>query len=87
MDCRRANKGQDMTEFGSELILTGNVKYIGEGEDPSENPYMKAYARALKEIYQPDRLRRVDTENGEAIVGSANIDEIVENGRNDHSPQ
>ncbi len=32
---------------------------------------------------QPDRLRRVDTSNSEAIVGSANIDEIAELNRND----
>ena len=32
---------------------------------------------------QPDRLRRVDTRNSEAIVGSANIDEIAELNRND----
>ena len=32
---------------------------------------------------QPDRLRRVDTSNSEAIVGSANIDEIAEANRND----
>lgn len=29
---------------------------------------------------QPDRLRRVDTSDSEAIVGSANIDEIAEEG-------
>ncbi len=45
-----------MTEFGRQLILNGDVKYVGEGEDPAENPYMKAYARALKEVYQPKRL-------------------------------
>jgi hypothetical protein len=52
-----------MTEFGSELILTGDVKYIGEGEDPAENPYMKAYSRALKEVYQPVRLNPEDAIN------------------------
>ena len=39
-----------------------------------------------KDIYtnnQADRLRRVDTSNSEAIVGSANIDEIAELNRND----
>jgi len=61
-----------MTEFGSELILTGNVKYIGEGEDPAENPYMKAYARALKEVYQPERLNPEDHKRQEAL------DELVE---------
>jgi len=30
-----------------------------------------------------DRLRRVDTGDSEAIVGSANIDEIAESSRND----
>lgn len=37
----------------------------------------------LSENNQPDRLRRVDTSNSEAIVGSANIDEIAELNRND----
>lgn len=47
--------------FGKELVITGNVKYIGEGEDPAENIYMKAYARALKEVYvQPERLSPED---------------------------
>lgn len=32
---------------------------------------------------QPERLRRVDTENSEAIVRSANIEEIAETNRND----
>ena len=45
-----------MNDFGRELIINGEVKYIGEGEDPAENPYMKAYATALKEAYQPERL-------------------------------
>lgn len=54
-----------MTEndwFGKEVIINGNVKYIGEGEDPAENPYMKVYARALKEVYQPERLSEEDSE-------------------------
>ncbi len=50
-----------MTEFfGKQLIITENVKYIGDGEDPSENPYMKVYAKALKEVYQPERSKRED---------------------------
>lgn len=50
-----------MTEFGRELILNGDVKYIGEGEDPAENPIMKAYAKSLKEVYQPERSKREDS--------------------------
>ena len=57
---QKDNKGQDMTDFGRELIITGDVKYIGEGEDPAENPYMKAYATALKEVYQPESSKRED---------------------------
>jgi hypothetical protein len=34
-------------------------------------------------INQPERLRRVDTRDSEAIVRSANIDEIAEVYRND----
>ena len=49
-----------MTDFGSEIIISGDVKYIGEGEDPAENPYMKAYANALKKLYQPERSKRED---------------------------
>ena len=38
----------------------------------------------IVDVYvQPDRLRRVDTGDSEAIVGSANIDEIAESSRND----
>lgn len=105
LERRRANKGQAMNYFGSTLEITGDVEYIGEGENPKDNPYFQAWSRAFKEIYgQPDRLRRVDTYISlneyegneqqwkdcwlsEAIVGSANIDEIAEKGRNDLSPQ
>ena len=52
-----------MTEFGSTLILSSDVKYIGDGEDPAENLYMKAFARALKEVYQPERSKREDAES------------------------
>lgn len=41
----------------------------------------------LSDNYQPDRLRRVDAINSEAIVGSANIQEIAESYRNDMTPQ
>ncbi len=41
--------------FGKEIILDENVKYIGEGEDPAENPYMKAYVNALKEVYKGEK--------------------------------
>jgi len=49
-----------MTEFGATLIIDGDVKYIGEGEDPADDPLMKSYARALKEVYQPERSKRED---------------------------
>jgi len=51
------NKGQDMNEFyGARLTINENVKFVGKEEDPSESPLMKSYSRALKEIYQPERL-------------------------------
>ncbi len=41
-----------MDEFyGAKLTITEGVKYIGEGENPANNPYMIAYAKALKELY------------------------------------
>jgi hypothetical protein len=40
------------------------------------------YDSLMKHV-QPDRLRRVDTLNSKAIVGSANIKEIAETSRND----
>ena len=36
--------------YGKEVILTGNVKYIGEGDDPAEDPAIKMYAQALKTL-------------------------------------
>lgn len=55
------NKGQDMDEFfGAKVILNDEVKYVGEGEDPSKDPYMIAFASALKKIYQPERSKRED---------------------------
>ncbi len=57
--------------FGKQVIITGDVKYVGEGEDPAENIYMKAYANALKEVYgQPERLNLEDrfTPFGKALV-------------------
>ena len=54
-----------MTEFyGSSVVITGQVQYVGEGEDPSTNPWMIAYAKALKQVYQPERLNPEDASNG-----------------------
>ena len=36
--------------YGKEVILTGNVKYIGEGDDPAEDPAIKMYAQAWKAL-------------------------------------
>ncbi len=78
LNCRWANKGQVMNENIMkyfEMKLLWNKKRVMKGNE-------------IIDIYvQPDRLRRVDTGDSEAIVGSANINEIAENGRNDHSPQ
>jgi hypothetical protein len=44
----------DENEFyGTSVTITGNVEYVGEGDDPADNPVMIAYARALKGVYQP----------------------------------
>ena len=61
--------------FGVELILNGDVKYVGEGEDPSKNPYMIAYANALKKIYQPERSKREDLEY-KLLYKEPNVDEM-----------
>jgi hypothetical protein len=39
-----------------ELTITEEVKYVGEGEDPANDPYMIAYKKALESIYQPERI-------------------------------
>jgi hypothetical protein len=74
LDCRWANKGQAMNETIMkyfEMKLLWDSRRIMKGNK-------------IVDIYmQPDRLRRVDTRNSEAIVGSANIDEIAELNRND----
>ena len=54
-----------------ELILTGDVKYVGDGKDPAQDPYMKAYARALKEVYQPERT----TPEDDKVMWSSVLDE------------
>lgn len=63
-------------------------RWANKGQD-MENK-LKEYLERFGKNYpvlslpnQPDRLRRVDTNNSEAIVGSANIDEIAEPNRND----
>lgn len=53
--------------YGTELTINEDVKYIGEGEDPLDNPYMIAYAKALKDIYQPERLNP-EAPKGDVIV-------------------
>ena len=78
MDCRWANKGQDMKK----VMINGKEFWQQEQCDIDRLPSMK-YDKDMLTKYQPDRLRRVDTSNSEAIVGSANIDEIAEVGRND----
>jgi hypothetical protein len=52
---------------------------------PCEKEYEMKFKQFCIEFMndQADRLRRVDTSNSEAIVGSANIDEIAELNRND----
>jgi hypothetical protein len=64
-----------MNYFGKKLVITDQVKYVGEGEDPAENIYMKAYAKALKEFYgQPERLSPGDhiVDDNEMISDSLN---------------
>ena len=57
-----------MTEFyGTKVIISGEVRYIGEDEDPITNPWFIAYVNALKEIYQPERLNP-EAPKGDAIV-------------------
>lgn len=48
--------------FGKELIIDQDVMYFGHGPDPAKNPYMQAYARALKEVYG-EKSEVIETEN------------------------
>ncbi len=79
MDRRWANKGQDMNyKYNGIEDFEG---FILECDVPLEK--WKFGTEVNINLYQPDRLRRVDTSNSEAIVGSANINEIAEAYRND----
>jgi hypothetical protein len=78
LDRRWANKGQAMQTYITLDELSKAVKLYFTAEDP-----IKAHNYIYDCISQPDRLRRVDTGDSEAIVGSANIDEIAEVNRND----
>jgi hypothetical protein len=40
--------------FGKELIITGEVKYVGEGEDPENNPGFIAWKKALKSVLEKE---------------------------------
>ncbi len=80
LDSRWGNKGQDMKE----VKINGKIYYQSTQEDIDRLPPMN-FPKDLLTKYQPDRLRRVDTGNSEAIVGSANIHEIAELGRNDQA--
>jgi len=40
------------TFFGEELIITGEVIYIGEGEDPKDNLGFQLWEKAFKEVYE-----------------------------------
>lgn len=74
LDCRWANKGQVV------FLEHPEEKYLKEiSLDEFEIKLMEL----VRKYGQPERLRRVDTENSEAIVRSANIDEIAETSRND----
>lgn len=48
--------------FAKEVIISQDVKYVGEGEDPKDNPYMQAYAKALKDVYGK-KEEVIETEN------------------------
>lgn len=78
LDRRWANKGQAMQSYVTLGELTKAVELYFTADDPTESSNYLA-----KCVSQPDRLRRVDTGDSEAIVGSANIDEIAESSRND----
>jgi hypothetical protein len=67
-------------KLGDPRISQG-LKFILKNWDHEKESYSEWYERTFNN--QPDRLRRVDTSNSEAIVGSANIDEIAEANRND----
>ena len=43
-----------MITFGKKLILTNDVIYIGEGEDPRDNLGFQMCVKALKEIHEEE---------------------------------
>lgn len=53
-----------MNYFGAEVQITGEVQYIGEGEDPKDNVGFQIWAKAFKEVYgQPERLNPEDVKS------------------------
>jgi hypothetical protein len=42
---------EDEKWFGKKLILDQDVIYIGDEENPKDNPYFQAWAKAFKEVY------------------------------------
>lgn len=87
LDRRWANKGQEMEikRENGKIITTMSFSecFVGFNDPEISKQIINRFDEILLYPNQPDRLRRVDTSNSEAIVGSANIDEIAELNRND----
>lgn len=43
--------------FGKSILITGDVKYVGEDEDPATNPGFMAWKKAFEEIYALERAK------------------------------
>jgi len=63
--------------------MTFSECFFGYDDSILSESIIHTFDEILSYPNQPDRLRRVDTSNSEAIVGSANINEIAELNRND----
>jgi hypothetical protein len=42
---------ESVMNFGKEIIIKDDVKYIGPGEDPNNNLGFKAWKKAYKDVY------------------------------------
>ena len=50
--------------FGKQIILTEEVQYIGNGEDPKDNIGFQIWLNALKKVHgQPERLSEKTVNN------------------------
>lgn len=57
-----------MNEFGKTLEITGEVQYVGDGEDPKDNVGFQMWARTLKAVYEESNKDKIDKETHDIIM-------------------